>query len=76
SRYFSGYTLSGNRLAPGPSGSTMMYCEGEGGEVERAFLPLLAHPFILQREGEHMRLIASDGTRLEFEAAAMESRYP
>ncbi|MDX9763797.1 MAG: META domain-containing protein [Chiayiivirga sp.] len=76
SRYFSGYTLSGNRLAPGPSGSTMMYCEGEGGEVERAFLPLPEHPFILQREGEHMRLIAPDGTRLEFEAAAVESRYP
>lgn len=75
-RYFAGYTFSGNRLDLGPAGSTMMYCEGEGSAVESAFLPMLEQPFILQREGSHMRLIAPDGTRLEFEAAAMESRYP
>ena len=41
--------------------------------VTQAFLPLLESPFVLEREGEGMRLIAPDGTRLEFEAAPMES---
>jgi heat shock protein HslJ len=74
-RYFSSYTLSGDRLDLGPAGSTMMYCEGEGSAVERAFLPLLEQPLMLLREGERMRLVAPDGTRLEFEAAPMEARY-
>ncbi len=73
-RYFSGYALSGNRLDLGPAGSTMMYCEGEGNAVERAFLPMLEQPFILQREGSHVRLIAPDGTRLEFAPAPPEPR--
>ena len=72
-RYFSSYTLSGDRLDLGPAGSTMMYCEGEGSAVERAFLPLLEQPFMLLREGDRMRLTAPDGTRLEFEAAPMEA---
>lgn len=72
-RHFAPYALSGERLQLQAPGSTMMYCEGEGSAVEQAFLPLLENPFVLEREGEGMRLIAPDGTRLEFEAAPMES---
>lgn len=66
-RYQSGYTVSGHRLDIGQVASTMMYCEGEGNQVEQALHELLRKPFVMTREADALRLTAPDGTRLRLE---------
>lgn len=75
-RYFSPYALRGSRLELASPGSTMMFCDGEAGAVESAFLPLLSQPLTLERQGDRMSLTAPDGTRLDFEAAPEPPHQP
>lgn len=70
-RYFSSYELAGDRLVLGKAGTTMMYCEGEANEVERAFLPLLEQPLLLTRDWQTLQLRVGDGTTLRFEPVAV-----
>lgn len=69
-RYQSTYTVSGERLDIGQVASTMMYCEGEGNQVEQALHELLKKPFVMTRDASALRLTAPDGTRLRLEPAS------
>ncbi len=68
-RYTSTYKVTGERLDIGQVASTLMYCEGEGNQVEQALHELLKQPFVISRETGAMRLTAPDGTQLRFEPA-------
>lgn len=73
-RYFASYDFSANRLQLDHPDSTMMYCEGEANEVERAYLALLEQPLIAVRAAGSMELVAPDGTRLRFVPGEAEAR--
>ncbi len=73
-RYFASYDFSANRLQLDHPGSTMMYCEGEANEVERAYLALVEQPLIAVRAAGSMELVAPDGTRLRFVPGEDEAR--
>ncbi|MCA9980784.1 MAG: META domain-containing protein, partial [Anaerolineales bacterium] len=64
-QYFGTYTLEGDSLTFGEGiGSTMMACEGPGGEVEAAYLSLLPQVASYQIEGGSLSLLDAEGNVL------------
>jgi heat shock protein HslJ len=62
--YFADYTLDGTSLSFGPVGSTQMFCEGPGSEVETAYFANLALVTSWASDGSTLTLSDADGNLL------------
>jgi heat shock protein HslJ len=62
--YFAEYTLDGTSLSFGEIGSTLMFCEGPGGEVETTYFANLALVASWLSDGESLTLSGADGNAL------------
>jgi putative lipoprotein len=69
-QWFAGYTLDGSSLAFGVVGSTMMMCEGPGGQVETFYFADLGSVRSWAIDGTTLTLSGDTGPVLAFEPGA------